>query len=157
MKKLDNIDKKILKLLTKDARLSYREIARKLEISHANVASRIESMEKNGVIKGYTVVLDPEKFDLYPLCLQISIKPGADVAKIGQLISAFDEISMVSRITGECDLLVLALCQNKNDALKLMSNVSGIEGINRIDSHAVIEAIKLLPRWQVQPVQNSMD
>ncbi len=153
MKVLDDTDRKILELLSGDARLSYREIARQLGISHANVASRIELMEKNGAIMGYTVVLNPEEFDLYPLCLQISIKPGVDISQIGQLLSSYDEISIVSRVTGECDLLVLALCRNKNDALKLMSTISGIEGISRIESHAVIEAIKLSPKWQVQTLR----
>ncbi len=157
MKALDDTDKQILELLSGDARLSYREIARKLKISHANVAGRVESMEKNGIIRGYTVVLNLEEFDLYPLCLQISIKPGAEIAKIGQLLSSFDEVSIVSRVTGECDLLVLAVCQNKNTALKFMSNVSGIEGISRIESHAVIEAIKLSPKWQVQPKRKNID
>jgi len=146
----DELDKKIIHLLSKDARLSYREIARKLGTSHANVGNRIEALEKQEVIRGYTVVLNPEVFNLYPMCLQISIKPGADVAAIGRLMSTFDDVSIVSRVTGECDLLVLALCQDKNAAVSLMSKISGIDGISSIESHAIIEAIKLVPTWQVQ-------
>lgn len=145
---MDESDKKILDLLSKNARLSYREIARKLGTSHANVANRIAAMEKQGVITGYTVVMNPEMFDLYPICLQISIKPGADVASIGRIMSNFDEVSIVSRVTGECDLLVLALSKDKNAALSFMSKVSAIEGINSIESHAIIEAIKIVPKWQ---------
>ena len=147
---MDELDRKILDLLSQDARQSYRELARKLGTSHANVANRIENMEKAGVIKGYTVIMNPENFDLYPLCLQISIKPGADVSAIGQMLSGFGEVSIVSRVTGQQDLLVLALCQDKGQAVSLMSKVSGIEGINRMESHVVIDVMKLNPKWQVQ-------
>jgi Lrp/AsnC family leucine-responsive transcriptional regulator len=147
---MDELDKKILGLLCQDARQSYREIARKLGTSHANVANRIENMEKSGTIKGYTVVMNPENFDLYPLCMQISVKPGANVSAIGQMLSGLDEVSIVSRVTGQQDLLVLALCKDKNQAVNLMSKVSGIEGIDKMESHVVIECMKLMPKWEVQ-------
>jgi Lrp/AsnC family leucine-responsive transcriptional regulator len=147
---MDELDKKILDLLCQDARQSYREIARKLGTSHANIANRIENMEKSGTIKGYTVVMNPENFDLYPLCMQISVKPGANVSAIGQMLSGLDEVSIVSRVTGQQDLLVLALCKDKNQAVNLMSKVSGIEGIDKMESHVVIECMKLMPKWEVQ-------
>jgi Lrp/AsnC family leucine-responsive transcriptional regulator len=147
---MDELDKKIIDLLCQDARQSYREIARKLGTSHANIANRIENMEKSGTIKGYTVVLNPENFDLYPLCMQISVKPGANVSAIGQMLSGLDEVSIVSRVTGQQDLLVLALCKDKNQAVNLMSKVSGIEGIDKMESHVVIECMKLMPKWEVQ-------
>ncbi len=148
---MDDLDKKILDLLCQDARQSYREIARKLGASHANVANRIEKMEKSGIIKGYTAIMNPENFDLYPLCLQMSIKPGANVSLIGQVLAGLDEISIVSRVTGQQDLLVLALCKDKTQAVNLMSKVSGIEGIEKMDSHVIIECMKLMPKWQIQP------
>jgi DNA-binding Lrp family transcriptional regulator len=147
---LDELDRQILGLLSDDARLSYREIARKLGTSHANIASRIENMHQKGVIRGYTVILNPEFFNLYPLCLQISVKPGAEVATIGKTLANLEEVSIVSRVTGQCDLLVLALCKDKAQAVDLMSKVSKIQGIDRIESHVVIEVMKLVPKWQVQ-------
>ncbi len=147
---MDDLDTKILNLLCQDARQSYREVARKLGASHSNVANRIENMEKTGIIKGYTVIMNPENFDLFPLCLQISIKPGANVSAIGQALAGLDEISIVSRVTGQLDLLVLALCKDKTQAVNLMSKVSGMEGIEKMDSHVVIECIKLMPKWQIQ-------
>ncbi|MEM0320031.1 MAG: AsnC family transcriptional regulator, partial [Candidatus Nezhaarchaeales archaeon] len=59
--KLDEIDKAILRELVNDARLSFREIARRIGVSTATVASRVKRMEEEGVIKGYTTIVDVEK------------------------------------------------------------------------------------------------
>ncbi|MGB9135104.1 MAG: Lrp/AsnC family transcriptional regulator, partial [Candidatus Bathyarchaeia archaeon] len=58
---MDETDVKILELLTEDARLSSRQVARRLNISVGTVLGRIRRMEHVGVIKGYSAVVDHEK------------------------------------------------------------------------------------------------
>ena len=140
---LDELDGKILQLLSDDSRLSYREIAKELGVSHANVSSRIKKMEEERVIRGYTTILDPEYLDLYSLCIRISTKTGADLSAIGREIASFDRVYVVMRVSGDCDLLVLGMCKNKQEAIDLISKISGVQGIDKVESHVVLEAIKL--------------
>ncbi len=58
---LDEVDKAILRELLVDARLSFREIARRVGVSTATVANKIRRLEEAGIIKGYTAIIDPEK------------------------------------------------------------------------------------------------
>jgi DNA-binding Lrp family transcriptional regulator len=58
---LDEIDLAILGELIEDARRSYREIAKRLNISVGTVAARVKRMEALGVIKGYSAMVDYEK------------------------------------------------------------------------------------------------
>jgi DNA-binding Lrp family transcriptional regulator len=139
---IDELDTKILELLHEDARLSYREIGKRLNISHVNVSTRIKRLEDNNVIRGYTVVLDPEFFEPYTLCLQISVKPGFDLSPISQFITNLVQVSTVLRVSGEKDLLILAMCKNRKEALNLISEISGIQGIDNIESHVVLEIMK---------------
>jgi len=74
---IDDLDRDILKLLQADSRMSYREMAKALDVSHVNVSSRIRALEESGVIRGYAVVTDPDALGSYPLCLRISAAPGA--------------------------------------------------------------------------------
>ena len=60
---MDQIDKKILKLLEKNARLSNEDIAIVADISEEEAAARISALEKAGVIRGYKGVIDWEKVD----------------------------------------------------------------------------------------------
>jgi DNA-binding Lrp family transcriptional regulator len=140
---IDELDRDILKLLQTDSRMSYREIAKALNVSHVNVSSRIRAMEESGVIRGYAVVTDPDALGSYPLCLRISASPGGSLSEIGSSVADQDEISVVMRVSGECELLALAMCRNRQSAVELLDRISGIPGIEKAESHVVLEAIKL--------------
>lgn len=56
--KIDNINKRILFLLQKDARKTYKEIAAELKRSETTVRDRIKAMERVGIIQGYTALID---------------------------------------------------------------------------------------------------
>ena len=137
------VDDEIIKLLQKDSRQSYREIAKQLNISHVSVSSKVKALEESGVIKGYTAITDPDKLNSYPLCLRISAGNGGDLSKIGDRIADYPDVNVVMRVSGDCELLALAMCENRETALWLLDEVSAISGIDKVESHIVLEAIKL--------------
>jgi DNA-binding Lrp family transcriptional regulator len=138
-----DLDEEIIKLLQKDSRLSFREIAKMLNISHVNVSSRIKALEENNIIKGYTAVTDPNKLNNYPLCLRIGAGNGGDLKIIGEKISDYPEVNVVMRVSGDCEILALAMCKNRESALKLLDDINTIKGIGKVESHIVLEAIKM--------------
>jgi len=140
---LDELDRKILGLLQKDSRMSCREIAKALDVSHVSVSSRMRALEESGVIRGYTVVTDPDAMGSYPLCLRISAEPGSDLSEIGARVAEHEEVSVVMRVSGDCELLALAVCADRQSALGLLDEIGGIPGIGKAESHVVLEAIKL--------------
>ena len=56
---LDNVDNRIIELLSENARMSYSEIGDAVGKSRVAVKTRIEQMEKKGIIRGYSVLIDP--------------------------------------------------------------------------------------------------
>lgn len=144
--RIDNLDNDILKLLQSDSRMSYREIAKTLDVSHVSVSTRIKAMEESGVIRGYTVVTDPDALESYSLCLRISAGSGSDLSAIGSRVAEHEEISVVLRVSGECELLALAMCRDRQSAVDLLDEISGILGIEKAESHVVLEAVKLSGR-----------
>ncbi|MCW4049401.1 MAG: Lrp/AsnC family transcriptional regulator [Candidatus Bathyarchaeota archaeon] len=138
-----DLDTEILKLLQTDSRLSYREIAKQLNVSHVNVSNRIKVLEEQGKIRGYTVVLDPDSLGYYPLCLRISAESGCDFSEIGKKVAEHESINVVMRVTGDCELLALAMCPDKQSALELLDKINAIPGIEKAESHIVLESIKL--------------
>ena len=58
---IDDLDKRIIKELLSDSRLSYRQMAKKLKVSPNTVLTRIKQMYSNDVIRFYTTILDHEK------------------------------------------------------------------------------------------------
>ena len=138
-----DLDSEILKLLARDSRQSYRELAKQLDISHVSVSSRVKAMEESGVIRGYTSITDPDKMGFYPLCLRISASQGGNLSKIGDDIAGHPEINVIMRISGDCELLALAMCESRESALVLLDKINEIKGIAKTESHVVLEAIKL--------------
>lgn len=71
--KLDEIDLTILEILKEDARTSFREIARKLNVSPDTISNSYEKLIEQGVIIGSTVVIDPSKIG-YSFIARFGIK-----------------------------------------------------------------------------------
>lgn len=140
---LDGLDRKILKLLAEDSRMSYREVSKHLGTSHANVSHRIRRLEEDGVIRGYSVVVDPEAINLYPLCIRVSVGPGANPGEIGKAISKLEDAHVVLRVSGDCELLALGMSRDREDAINLLSEISRIPGVEKAESHVVLESMKL--------------
>jgi DNA-binding Lrp family transcriptional regulator len=139
----EDLDDEIIRLLQLDSRMSFREIAKALEISHVSVSSRIKAMEDQGRIAGYTAIINPDAQGYYPLCLRISAESGGDLSEIGGKVANYEEISVVLRVSGECELLALAMCPDRERAVRLLDEVGAIPGIDKAESHVVLEAIKL--------------
>lgn len=140
---IDELDRKILALLAEDSRLSYREIAKQLGVSHANISGRIRRLEEVKVIRGYTVIADPEALGLYPLCIRISAGPGADLSQIGIDVSSIEKAHIVMRVSGDCELLVLAMCDDRQEAMDVLQEISNVPGVEKAESHIVMDSIKL--------------
>ncbi len=72
-KELDKIDKQILKFLSQDSRLEYKEIGKRLNLTYNAIKHRIKNLEKNGVIIGHTISLDINKlgFDSYDVQIKL--------------------------------------------------------------------------------------
>jgi DNA-binding Lrp family transcriptional regulator len=138
-----NIDEEILRLLSKDSRQSYRDLAKQLDISHVSVSNKVKALEEKGIIKGYTTVTDPDMMNYYPLCLRISASQGGNLSVIGDKVADYPDISVVMRVSGDCELLALAMCKDRETALELLDSINEIDGIAKSESHIILEAVKM--------------
>ena len=144
MVEIDKLDREILDILSEDSRLSYREVAKRLGVSHASVSTRIRRLEDEHVIRGYTTVVDPEYLGMYPMCVRISAGPGASFSDIGREVAKLRKAYVVLRVSGDCELLALGMCSDKREALEMLLEISKIEGIEKAECHVVLETLKMM-------------
>ena len=139
---LDEIDKKIIKVLEDDARTSLRKISELVKVSLGTVSNRVKKMEKNGVIKGYSVILDPDQIGW-----ELNVVIGLRIQK-GRLIEIQERIAKDSRVhgvydvTGDFDSMVIARAKNRKDLDDLSKNVLSIDGVERSITHLVLNTVK---------------
>jgi len=139
---LDETDVKIMKALTLDARLSSRQIANQCGISIGTVLSRIKRLERDGVIKGYSAILDHEK-----LGYELTVVSEITVSK-GRLLEVENEIARLSNVccvydvTGLTDAVIIAKFKKREELSKFTKRLLAIPYVERTNTHVVLTTIK---------------
>ena len=145
MPKLDETDNKILKELLNNSRQSVKEIAAKVNLSVSPVHERIKKLEHNGIIKGYTAILDHQKMDLGILVfMQITMlkNHGEAFEETKNAILNIEEVLEGYFIAGEYDVLLKVLLRDMDHYNNLIINkLSKISLIGNIRSNFVMRTI----------------
>jgi DNA-binding Lrp family transcriptional regulator len=94
--KIDNLDLEIIKNLQQDARLSFRELGRKLGIPHTTVFTRAERLIDRGVIKNFSAILHPQDLGLQ-IGFIIVDSPAAQSKDVAGRLAGFEEVQKVYR------------------------------------------------------------
>jgi Lrp/AsnC family leucine-responsive transcriptional regulator len=101
---LDEVDLKILKFLSKDSKMSYSDMGKKLNLSGPAIHARVKKMEKTGVIKGYTIRIDPERVGQVVTSL-VRVQTGKTRCRdIAKELGKIPEIHECYTVSGEDDL-----------------------------------------------------
>jgi len=139
---LDETDVKILKALTLDARLSSRQIAKQCGISIGTVLSRIKRMENEGIIRGYSALLDHEKLG-YELTVisEITVSKGR-LLEVENEIARLTNVCSVYDVTGLIDAIIIAKFKNREELGKFTKRLLAIPFVERTNTHVVLTSIK---------------
>ncbi len=110
---LDDVDWAILRILRENARLSYTDIGRRLNLAHSTVYDRVRKMEEHGIVKKYAVVIDPKRAGVKFLTAILTIftdpkeseRVAEKLAKHGQVAEVFtslsEELIVIAKIVAE--------------------------------------------------------
>ena len=140
--RLDETDVKILKVLTVDARLSSRQIAKKCGVSIGTVLSRKKKLEREGIIKGYSALLDQEK-----LGYELTVVSEITVSK-GRLLEMENEIARLPNVcgvydvTGLIDAIIVAKFKDREKLSKFTKRLLALPYVERTNTHVVLTTIK---------------
>ena len=98
---LDEIDQALIALLADNARLSTAELARSVGLSAPSVAVRLRRLEEDGVVKGYTIELDPKALG-YTLTAIVRVRPlPGQLHTVERLLVESPEVVECDKVTGE--------------------------------------------------------
>ena len=104
------MEKKIIELLCENARLSTSELAERCGASEAEVASAIKNLEKNGIICGYTAILDDRALgeNRVRALIEVKVTPKREGGfdEVARRIAKYPEVVDVMLISGGFDLLL---------------------------------------------------
>jgi len=139
---LNETDMKILQVLLEDARFSSRQIAKKVGVSVGTVLSRIKKMEEDGLIKGYSVIMNHERLGYeLTVVMEVTVSKGRliemenEIAKIPNVCSVYD-------VTGLTDAFIIAKFKTREELGKFTKRLLALPYIERTNTHVVLTTVK---------------
>ena len=142
MHEFDETDRRILRILNKDARMSFRRISRELKVSLTTVTSRVKRMEMYGIIRGYIPLVDPEKLG-YDMLVII----GLDISKaktieIQKKIGRDSHVMAVYNTIGQWDSVIMARFKSRFDLDSFIRKVLSMPGVDKTYTQLVLNIVK---------------
>lgn len=138
---IDEIDKKILSYLVKNARIPFLEIARECGISGAAIHQRVKKMEDAGIIEGSRFNVKPRALG-YKVCafIGVTLDHAHKYKTVVEEIKTIPEVVECHFITGNYTFLLKLICRNHQHLMELLINtLQNIPGIAKTESFIALE------------------
>jgi Lrp/AsnC family transcriptional regulator, leucine-responsive regulatory protein len=141
-KAVDRIDLRIIGVLRKRGRATWREVGDEIGLAATSAAERVRRLERTGVITGYAAVIDPQTIGRTVRALIDVVLPGGyDPAEFERLIAARDEIVFAAFVTGAADYELLCDCEGAEGLDALIRWLKTEAGAARTESKVVLRNV----------------
>jgi DNA-binding Lrp family transcriptional regulator len=138
MASLTPADEALLSLLRENARAPTTEIARRLQLSRTTVQSRIERLERMGVIAGYTVRIgDDFARDRIRALIMVTVFPKQMPAVV-EALRGMPEVRSLQSVNGGWDLAAVAVVPGVGEMDVLTDRIGALPGVERTTSSLVL-------------------
>jgi Lrp/AsnC family leucine-responsive transcriptional regulator len=140
--KLDSIDLRILRALTRDGRITWAELADEVGLSTTPTLRRVRQMEADGIIQGYTARLDETRLiGEMPVSISVTlerqVKPVLNAFE--DAVGALPEVMSGHLMSGNRDYLLHAFVRDLDHYRDLLARLTEIDGIAHIQSSFVLK------------------
>ena len=154
---MDKIDVAIIDKLTEDARMSFRKIARELGVSPDTVMHRYTALQKEGAIRGSTIVIDPRKIgyqamavfviDTSPTHILPRQNNPPDSSMILDRLIHMPNIIVAAKSVGDHDLLAISVVMSFEHLIKVRDDIARIPGVKDLQVSFWAEEMEICPKY----------
>lgn len=138
---LDKVDERIIEELTRNSRLAHNDIALKVNLSRNAVRLRIERLERDGYIKGYTIVKGSASSDHPPIRALVFVyrqdrMRGAEVVRS---VASIPEVIACNVMSGDLDIVLTVEASSPDRINKVWTDISSLPGVvNTVTSFVLL-------------------
>jgi DNA-binding Lrp family transcriptional regulator len=135
---MDSIDEKLLEALRDNGRASTAQLARLVGRSRTSVQSRIERLERQGVIAGYAVRLAPD-YGSGAVRAHVMIKVGPKEARaVSAALREIGPVRVLHSVSGEADLIAMAATATVAEMDQVIDRIGALDGVERTTSSIIL-------------------
>jgi len=146
---IDELDRKIVRVLNANGRKSFREVARDVGTSATAVINNVRKLEAAGAIRGYVPVVDPEYFGFHlAAIIAVRISRGK-LLETQKRISRDSHVAAIYDVTGDWDSFIIGRFTGREDLNGFIKKLLAIPYVDRTVTHIVLNVVKEEPRVAV--------
>ncbi len=139
---LDAIDKGLLRILQENAKTPYSKISKELGISEATVHLRIRKLVKQGVIKRFQAIVDPEKVGKDVVAIIALTADPRRYEGVLEKLKSMQDVYDIYDVTGEYYTILKVRVGSKDELTRVLDEIGKIEGVESTRTMFVLRVIK---------------
>ncbi len=139
---LDDKDLAILRMLAENARITYTEIAKRIGLSDVAVIKRIRKLEQMGIIRRYTIDVDPARLGYRSVSITgVDVEPEHLFEVISRLKS-MSNVKYLAMTSGDHSVMAVIWGRDAEDLARIHDMISKMPGVRRVCPSVVLEVFK---------------
>ena len=139
--RVDEKDKAIVEMLMRDARTSFREMARVLGMSDVAVRKRVLKLEREGVILGYTALVDPGAAGYVASLTGVDVEPGA-LLSVARELAQRDYVRAAWITTGDHEIMLEIWARDEAEMDQIIREIRELPGVVRVCPAVITGVLK---------------
>ncbi|WP_280587123.1 Lrp/AsnC family transcriptional regulator [Halorubrum sp. Boch-26] len=133
---MDDLDRRILSILRRDARTPYTEIAERVGTSEGTVRNRVDRMTEEGVIERFTVTT---RTGNVKAMIEISVEMNVDTAAVGDRMVEWEEVDFVWQVSGEDDVVLVVDAVDTRAVNELISQAREMDEVKSTKTRLILD------------------
>jgi len=133
---MDDLDRRILSILRRDARTPYTEIADRVGTSEGTVRNRVDRMTEEGVIERFTVTT---RTGNVKAMVEISVEMNVDTAAVSERMVGWDEVDFVWQVSGEDDVVLVVDAVDTHAVNELISRAREMDEVKSTKTRLILD------------------
>ncbi|MBE3111394.1 MAG: Lrp/AsnC family transcriptional regulator [Acidobacteria bacterium] len=146
---IDELDRKIIRVLNANGRKSFREVAKEVGTSATAVINTVKKLEAAGAVRGYVPVVDPEYFGFHLAAIVAVRISRGKLLETQKRISLDVHVAAVYDVTGDWDSFIIGRFTDREDLNGFIKKLLAIPYVDRTVTHIVLNVVKEDPRVAV--------
>jgi Lrp/AsnC family leucine-responsive transcriptional regulator len=139
---IDAIDRRIIGIMNNHARISWRDLGDMVHLSPTSAADRVRRLERDGVIQGYGVRVDPAALGrTVRAVVDASLGPGDQVDDFERRLAQRDEVTFAAYVTGTSDYSIIVECEGAEGLDTFVRWLRADAGVARTETKLLLRVV----------------
>jgi DNA-binding Lrp family transcriptional regulator len=139
---MDDVDRRIVALLREDARRSYQDIGHHVHLSAPAIKRRVDKLERDGVVLGYTAIIDPEAFGWHAEAfVDLYCEGNMPAGAIKRAVERESGVVAAHTVAGEASALLHVMAPDTKGLELALERIRATEGVTRTVTEVVLSTL----------------